>query len=131
MAQVDKDHMTELRSASDARSTAQDAEKDIQLKSVAYAINEASNIIRLFDLKSVKEFKKSKYCNPRYYSLDYIDFESMVEDGIDGIEVLINSSNVYMEMYSWDVDSLLVFNPEIVLVKERITHGLCRSVKHF
>ena len=43
MALVDKDHMTELRPASDSRATAQDAEKDIQLMAVAYAINNAAN----------------------------------------------------------------------------------------
>ena len=43
MALVDKDHMTELRSAADARLTAETAEVDIQLQAVAYAINSASN----------------------------------------------------------------------------------------
>jgi len=43
MALVDREHMTELRSASDAKATALSAESDIQLQSVAYAINEASN----------------------------------------------------------------------------------------
>lgn len=43
MAQVDRDHMTELRSAADSKTTAQTAEKDSQLKAVAYAINEAAN----------------------------------------------------------------------------------------
>lgn len=92
-------------------------------QSFIFSIDESSNIIRLSDLKSVKKFKKSKYCTPRYYCLDYIDFEGMIEDGFDGIEILISSPNVYMEMYSWDVDSLLIFNPEIVLVEERMIHG--------
>jgi len=43
MSIVDKDHMTELRSAADARNTAQTAEDDQQLIAVAYAINMASN----------------------------------------------------------------------------------------
>lgn len=43
MSLVDKDHMTELRPASDALATAQTAEDEIQLKAVAFAINSASN----------------------------------------------------------------------------------------
>ena len=43
MALVDKDHMTELRPASDAATTAATAEVDIQTQAVAYAINSASN----------------------------------------------------------------------------------------
>ena len=43
MALVDKDDMTTLRPASDSRATAQTAEQDIQLKALAYAINNAAN----------------------------------------------------------------------------------------
>ena len=43
MAKVDKDHMTELRSASDSKATATDAVKDTQLEAVAYLINSAAN----------------------------------------------------------------------------------------
>lgn len=43
MALVDKDSMTILRTAAEARTTASTAEVDIQLKAVAYAINTAAN----------------------------------------------------------------------------------------
>ena len=43
MALVDKDDMTTLRPASDSKATAETAEHDIQLKAVAYAINNAAN----------------------------------------------------------------------------------------
>lgn len=43
MALVDKDHMTELRPASDAKSTAETAADDVQLMALAHAINSASN----------------------------------------------------------------------------------------
>lgn len=43
MALVEKDDMTTLRPASDSRSTAQTAEKDIQIKAIAFAINSAAN----------------------------------------------------------------------------------------
>ena len=43
MALVEKDDMTTLRSAADSRATAETAEHDIQVKAVAYAINNAAN----------------------------------------------------------------------------------------
>lgn len=43
MSLVPKDEMTTLRSASDSRDTAETAEKEIQLKAVAFAINSAAN----------------------------------------------------------------------------------------
>ena len=43
MALVEKDEMTTLRTAAQSRETAEGAEKDIQLKAVAYAINQAAN----------------------------------------------------------------------------------------
>lgn len=43
MALVDKDEMTTLRTAAESRDTAESAAKDIQLKSVAFAINSAAN----------------------------------------------------------------------------------------
>ena len=77
MAQVDKDHMTELRSASDSLATAQDAEKDVQLKAVAFAINSAANTgetqavfqgVLLPEVKSELESKGYKVGN--YNSVD-------------------------------------------------------------
>lgn len=43
MALVDKDDMIKLRTAAESRETAQTAEHDIQIKAVAYAINNAAN----------------------------------------------------------------------------------------
>ena len=43
MALVDKDEMTTLRTAAESKATAETAEKDIQLKAIAYAINNAAN----------------------------------------------------------------------------------------
>lgn len=43
MGLVPKDQMTILRSASESKSTAQSAEKDIQMQAIAYAINNAAN----------------------------------------------------------------------------------------
>ena len=77
MAQVDKDHMTELRSASDSLATAQSAEKDIQLKAVAFAINSAANtgetrtVFQGVMLEEIKqELESNGYVVQNYNSVD-------------------------------------------------------------
>jgi hypothetical protein len=35
--------------------------------------------------------------------------------GYDGIEIEINSVDIYFDMYGWDVDSILIFNPDIII----------------
>lgn len=66
MSQVGKDDMTTLRTASESLSTAESAEKDIQLKAVAFAINQAANtgekrvVFQNELLKEVEDELKSK-----------------------------------------------------------------------
>lgn len=92
-------------------------------RSFIFSLKKSSKILTLDNHDSVLEFKQTKYRIPNYYGSDFIDFETMVIDGFDGMEVLIDSYDTYMEMYAWDVDSLIVFNPEIVVVEERALHG--------
>lgn len=45
---------------------------------------------------------------------DLLDFETMLESGIDAIEVFMNDA-LYFRMYGWDCDSLLVLNKNIIV----------------
>lgn len=49
-----------------------------------------------------------------FYKQYYIDFEKMISDGYDGILVYY-SLELRHVLYSWDVTSLLVFNPDIII----------------
>ena len=58
----------------------------------------------------------------RYYQLKHpghtwwtLDFERMIHDGYDGMEVIISTNDIYYALYGWDCDSLLVFNPDIMI----------------
>ena len=45
-----------------------------------------------------------------------LDFEKLIEYEYDGIEVYMSSPDIYWTFYGWDVDSLLVFNPDILIL---------------
>lgn len=45
----------------------------------------------------------------------YLDFEQILRDGYDALEVNISKDNrLYWALYGWDCDSLLVLNKEII-----------------
>ena len=44
-----------------------------------------------------------------------LDFEKMVQMGYDAIEFVLSSDyRLYMALYGWDCDSILVMNPEVI-----------------
>lgn len=77
MSQVKRDEMTILRSASDAAATATSAEDDIQLQSVAYCINEASNtgLYRTVFQQPLRDSVKSQL-EAKGYTIKYINNNS-------------------------------------------------------
>lgn len=49
--------------------------------------------------------------------MDKIDFEKMVEDGWDGLEISISDyAQLYNYLYGWDCDSIVVFNKEAIVL---------------
>lgn len=46
----------------------------------------------------------------------YMDFEQLVHDGYDAIEIHINSLRIVFGLYGWDCDSLLVLNPDCIVM---------------
>lgn len=45
----------------------------------------------------------------------YLDFEKLLSDGYDAIQVFINNET-YWSMYGWDCDSILILNPDCIAV---------------
>ena len=49
--------------------------------------------------------------------LDYIDFEQMQRDGWDALEIsLTDYYRLYNLMYTWDCDSIVVFNKDAIVL---------------
>lgn len=53
----------------------------------------------------------------------YPDFEECIRKGIDAIEIIDiygtdseGEDSVYMTLYGWDVNSILIMNPEVIVV---------------
>lgn len=63
--------------------------------------------------------------NSRLASCYLIDFEKCVRLGIDAIELCwygdefadIASGNLHFELYGWDCDSIVVLNPDAVILR--------------
>ena len=74
MSLIPKDQMTELFSASQVAETASTAEEDIQLKSVAFAINQAANtgLYRIIYQEKLKDSVKEAL-EAKGYTIKYVD----------------------------------------------------------
>ena len=47
------------------------------------------------------------------------DFEAILRQGYDAMEIHISECpSLYSAMYGWDVDSILIMNPDIVVTEE-------------
>ena len=53
-----------------------------------------------------------------------LDFEKLLKDGIDAIELNMSSNdsygteNLYFKLYGWDCSSILVMNPDILITEK-------------
>jgi len=48
------------------------------------------------------------------YQWYYPDFERLLADGVDAVEV-VDIDQLYYPLYGWDCDSIVVMNPEIII----------------
>ena len=96
--------------------------------SFSFTMRDPSRIFFINSMEAWKEFErlyitkgKSRwmwddgFCS----GSDSIDFEKMVADGWDGLEISISEfSNMYNYLYCWDCDSIVVMNPDAVVIAD-------------
>lgn len=56
-----------------------------------------------------------KYDLPLRPNEYYLDFEKLLSDGYDAVQVFINNET-YWSMYGWDCDSILILNPDCIIL---------------
>ena len=90
-------------------------------KSFQFDISPTSNII---SIASVNDGRKLVSDLPEIFSFDRkffdipelcIDFEKLLAHGIDAISFKLNAATYWL-LYGWDVDSLLVLNPDCIIL---------------
>lgn len=83
--------------------------------SFTFALSPGARVLRINSVNGLDslpqvedEFKPS-----HWYVLD---FEKLLAEGYDAVEVSITADpRLYMALYGWDCDSILVMNPEVIV----------------
>lgn len=94
-----------------------------------FELTEGSKIIFIDSEATLKELYELGYKHPRlneykkticmsFYDLEYyLDFEKLLADGYDAVEVKINA-DTYFSLYGWDCDSIIILNPDCIVPVE-------------
>lgn len=80
-----------------------------------FDIAKSANIVKISDISDLNNLPKLEPIRDYAMASVYLDFEKMVKDGVDAIEVIMNN-DLYWALFSWDVSSILVMNPEVILI---------------
>lgn len=93
--------------------------RGIELKmgnSFKFPLKKGANIIEITCSKDLKALPKAPTDKCTQLKWVCLDFEKMLADGVDAIEVrgIANDKKLYFDLYSWDCDSILIMNPDII-----------------
>lgn len=91
-------------------------------KSFHFTLSENANVFHVYskaDLENVPmQINSSKL-------MVFPDFEEMIKQGYDAMELHLSEDravneddSLYWLLYGWDCDSILIFNPDIIIEKE-------------
>ena len=83
-----------------------------------FSLSDKANVVHIRneeDLSEMPMIEKSLI-----HGIACIDFEKMLNDGVDAIELHLTdeekyNSNLNYALYGWDCDSILIMNPKIIL----------------
>ena len=100
-------------------------------KSFYFRIADTACIFRIESLEDCKELTLQPvgYMHKEYQDTNYkvIDYRACIERGIDAIEYkydIASQSEDFEEintiMWGWDCDSMLILNPDIIVLSEKV-----------
>ena len=89
--------------------------------SFSFNLKKNSKVLLIDDIQKLKKLQSDGYTRDMderfahlFHDLYCLDFEKLVDDGYDAIKVFIRSNDIYYALYGWDIDSLLVLNPDCI-----------------
>ncbi len=87
-----------------------------------FLITPVAKVAHLYTSKDLDRLPRRNDCFDELGNQFYPDFERMMKDGWDAIELHLSSTRrnrdydgLYWRLYSWDCDSILIMNPRIVV----------------
>lgn len=94
--------------------------------SFTFTLREGSNVTHLRSVKDMDSLPKIESEIFKFSSWICLDFEEMVKNGIDAIELHLSEEDfsayksfgdgLYYKLYGWDCDSILIMNPDIIIM---------------
>ena len=69
---------------------------------------------KVLHLREPKDLTALPIVEPAITTWWCLDFEQLRKDGWDAVEVEIG--RLYWQLYGWDCDSILIMNPEVIVV---------------
>lgn len=79
-----------------------------------FKISDNANILYINCVADVDKLPDQK-TDLSFTHLKTVDFEQLIADGIDAIELNIsNDWDLYIALYGWDCDSTLILNPDVI-----------------
>ena len=88
--------------------------------SFTFTLAENSKVAHIY---SVEDLEKLPIIDNGMRLSIWLDFEQMIKDGYDAIELHLSEEKIdetdignslYWKLYTWDVDSILIMNPDII-----------------
>lgn len=89
--------------------------------SFTFTLREGANVLHIRDIEYLERLPQIK---SEYALWCQLDFEKLLEDGIDAIELHLSEEDVsnltvceglYWSLYGWDCDSILIMNPNVIV----------------
>lgn len=75
-----------------------------------------ANILELTTPDDLKSIPVKEQPIPIVLDDIFPDFENMLKNGIDAIQLNLSDGNyeLYFPLYGWDCDSILIMNPDVI-----------------
>lgn len=94
-----------------------------EANSFRFTLKDGANVVHIYSVDDLKKLPQSK--KQRMWSSYMLDFEKMLEQGVDAIELHLSeekehgpTDGLYFALYGWDCDSILIMNKDIIQMIE-------------